>query len=109
MDAVLPLYDRVTDPLLLVRRITIGANHVIRESAAQSSAPPEQLDMFCDYETQCRYREREEVVLNREKRRQKVILEIKKKYGKNAILKGTNLEEGATAVVRNRQIGGHKA
>ena len=65
--------------------------------------------MFCDYESLCRSREREEAALDREKRRQKVILNIKKKYGKNAILKGTNLEEGATAMARNCQIGGHKA
>ena len=103
------LYDRITDPALLVRRITIGANHVIGEGVAQNNAPPEQLDMFCDYETLCHCREREEATLDRERRRQKVILEIKKKYGKNAILKGTNLEEGATATARNCQIGGHKA
>ena len=109
MDAILSLYDRITDPALLVRRITMGANHVIGESVAQSNAPPEQLDMFRDYETLCRCREREEAALEREKRRQKVILDIKKKYGKNAILKGTNLEEGATAMARNCQIGGHKA
>ena len=108
-EAVLLLYDRITDPALLVRRITMGANHVIGEGVAQENATPEQLDMFCDYETLCRCREREEATLDREKRRQKVILDIKKKYGKNAILKGTNLEEGATAMARNCQIGGHKA
>ena len=108
-DAVLSLYDRITDPALLVRRITLGANHVIGESAAESNAYPEQLDMFCDYETLCSQREQEEAVLDREKRRQKVVLEIKKKYGKNAILKGTNLEEGAAARARNCQIGGHRA
>ena len=109
MDALLPLYDRITDPMLLVRRVTLGANHVIDERMAQSNESAEQLDMFCDYETLCRCRDREEAALDREKRRQKVILEIKKKYGKNAILKGTNLEECATAMERNCQIGGHKA
>ena len=67
------------------------------------------MDLFCDYEALRKEREQEEIMLEREKRRQKVILDIKKKCGKNAILKGMNLEEGATTIDRNRQIGGHKA
>ena len=108
-DAVLALYDRITDPGLLIRRVTLGANRVINEHEAQKNTIPEQLDLFCDYEALNKQREQEEVLLEREKRRQKVILDIKKKYGKNAILKGMNLEEGATTMDRNRQIGGHKA
>ena len=108
-DAVLALYDRITAPGLLIRRVTLGANRVINEHEAQKNTIPEQLDLFCDYEALNKQREQEEVLLEREKRRQKVILDIKKKYGKNAILKGMNLEEGATTMDRNRQIGGHKA
>ena len=103
------LYDRITDPGLLIRRVSLGANRVINEQNAKIDAVPEQMDLFCDYEALRKEREQEEIMLEREKRRQKVILDIKKKYGKNAILKGMNLEEGATTIDRNRQIGGHKA
>lgn len=108
IDAVLDLYDRITDQTLLVRRVTLGANHVLDESEIQRDEMCEQLDLFCDYDALRKEQERENLLLEREKRRQKVILDIKKKYGKNAILKGTNLEEGATARDRNRQIGGHR-
>ena len=108
-DAVMALYDRITDPGLLIRRVTLGANRVINEQDTKIDAVPEQMDLFCDYEALRKEREQEEIMLEREKRRQKVILDIKKKYGKNAILKGMNLEEGATTIDRNRQIGGHKA
>ena len=69
----------------------------------------EQLDFFTDHEEVEKQREQEKIVLEREKRRQQAILGIKKKYGKNAIIKGMNLQEGATAMERNKQVGGHKA
>ena len=69
----------------------------------------EQLDLFTDYEAQRKKQEEEEAALNREKRMQEAMLSIKKKFGKNAVLKGMNLQEGATARNRNEQIGGHKA
>ena len=108
-DAVLALYDRITDPGLLIRRVSLGANRVINEQDAKIDTVPEQMDLFCDYEALNKQHEQEEALLEREKRRQRVILDIKKRYGKNAILKGMNLEEGATTIDRNRQIGGHKA
>ena len=108
MEEVLALYDRITDPSLLVRRVTLGANHVLDESLSKRDEAFEQVDLFCDYEVLRKQREQEQFVLERERRRQQVILDIKKKYGKNAILKGTSLEEGATARDRNRQIGGHR-
>ena len=108
MEEVLALYDRITDPSLLVRRVTLGANHVLDESLSQRDESFEQIDLFCDYDTLRKQREQEKFMLERERRRQQVILDIKKKYGKNAILKGTSLEEGATARDRNRQIGGHR-
>lgn len=103
------LYDRIVDKDLLVRRITITANHVVDESKIVKKEEFSQLDLFTDYEQQKKEQEKEEADLEREKNMQKALLDIKKKYGKNAILKGMNLEEGATAKQRNEQIGGHKA
>lgn len=91
MDAILELYDRIVSPELSVRRITLGANHLVEEGY-------EQLDLFTDPETR-----------TKERKLQEAMLHIKKKYGKNAILKGIDLEEGATTRQRNAQIGGHKA
>ena len=108
-EAVMGLYDRITDPALLVRRITIGANRLIREEMIPGDNSLEQMDLFSDLDAQARQREEEDTALAREKRRQKAVLHIKKRFGKNAIVKGMNLEEGATAMDRNRQIGGHKA
>ncbi len=105
MKSVMELFDRIADENLLVRRINLTANRVTSEAAIQETKSPEQLSLFTDYEAQ----KQEEAELEREKRLQKTALEIRKRYGKNAILKGINLEEGATTVDRNRQIGGHKA
>ena len=99
------LFDRIVDKDLLIRRMNITANHVIRESDAPPLPDSQQMSMFIDYKQQAEEEESQE----REKRRQKAVLTIKKKFGKNAILKGMNFEEGATAKDRNAQIGGHKA
>ena len=109
LDAVTALYDRIVDQNLLIRRVNITANHVVDEAAVQKALSLEQLDLFTDYAAAQTKKEAEEAELAREKRMQKAMLEIKKKHGKNAILKGMNLEEGATTIDRNRQIGGHKA
>ena len=104
------LFDQITDPALLVRRMYVVANHVRREEDVEKKEEEfEQLDLFTDYEALLKERKEKREELEREKRRQKAVLEIKKKYGKNAILKGMNLEEGATAMERNAQVGGHKA
>ena len=105
VDAVMELYDRIVDPKLLVRRINLTAARVRAEQIESQSQTFEQLDLFSDLQQQ----EEENAALEREKRRQQALLHIKKKYGKNAIVKGMNLEEGATAMDRNKQIGGHKA
>ena len=102
-DAVLALYDRITDPSLLVRRVNLVAGRVLPE--AQAPREEGQMDLFTDWEA----KEKEEAELQREKRRQQAVLTIRKKYGKNAILKGMNYQEGATTKDRNAQIGGHKA
>ena len=107
--ARLNLFDRIVDPKLLVRRITITANRVIDEKAAQRKDEYQQLDLFTDYKAEEVRQREEQTELEREKRMQKAMLDIKHKFGKNAILKGMNLQEGATAKDRNSQIGGHKA
>lgn len=109
LEAVMDLYERIVDKNLLVRRVTIAANHVTEERTAIQPVTYEQLDLFTDYEAVLKQREEEEKALEREKRIQHALLDIKKKYGKNAVLKGMNLEEGAMTVERNKQIGGHKA
>lgn len=109
MEAVMELYDRIADKNLLVRRINITANHVVDESCVTKKESFEQLDLFTDYSALQKQREQEEAALQREKKMQHAMLDIKKKFGKNAILKGSNLEEGATSIERNKQIGGHKA
>jgi len=109
LDAVIELYERIVDKNLLVRRVNITANHVVNEVAVQKTDNFEQLDLFTDYAAAQAKKEHEEAGLAREKRMQKAVIEIKKKYGKNAIIKGMNLEEGATTLDRNNQIGGHKA
>ena len=108
-EAVMALFDRIVDPDLLVRRINVVAANIRPESAAFREEGLQQLDLFSDYDAQQKRREEEDAALEREKRRQKAVIQIKKKYGKNAIIKGMNLEDGATAMDRNRQIGGHKA
>ncbi|MDO5591030.1 MAG: DNA methylase [Lachnospiraceae bacterium] len=109
MEAMLGLYDRITDPTLLVRRITITANHIAPESLVKEQAQYEQMTLFDFSEEGENQRKQEKEEAEREKKVQKAILNIKKRYGKNAIVKGMNLQEGATAMERNRQIGGHKA
>lgn len=108
-DAVMELFDRIIDRKLLARRITIAANHVVSEDSVPKEEGFEQLELFTDYNAVQQHRAEEEKELQKEKQLQLAVLDIKKKYGKNAILKGMNLVEGATAVDRNGQIGGHKA
>ena len=108
-DAVAALYDRIINPRLLVRRISLSANRIVPASSVKEQEIYEQLDLFTDYAALRKEQEEEKRILEREQKMQKAMLEIKKKYGKNAILKGISLEEGATARERNRQIGGHKA
>jgi len=109
MDAVTELFERIVDKNLLVRRVNIAANNVVDERTVQKADNFEQLDLFTDYVAAQAKKEEEKAELEREKKMQKAMLEIKKKYGKNAVLKGMNLEEGATTLDRNKQIGGHKA
>ena len=93
----------------MVRRIYVTANHVMSESEMYARPEFVQLDLLTDHESEEREREKEKSELEREKRVQQAMIDIKKKFGKNAVIKGMNLREGATGRDRNRQIGGHKA
>ena len=109
VSAALELFDRITNKNLLVRRIYLTANRVTDENSVPDKQGMEQLDLFTDYDALQKRQAEEDAALEREKKMQKVMLSIKKRFGKNAILKGMNLEEGATTISRNGQIGGHKA
>ena len=107
--AVLDVYDRVVNKDLLIRRLNITVNHVVDETSVNSKKMPEQLNLFTDYEALREKERKEQAALDKERRVQEAQLAIKQRYGKNAILKGLNFEDGATAKERNEQIGGHKA
>ena len=104
VEAVIELFDRIADPGLLIRRVNLAANNIVDEKTV-AERNYQQLDLFKDLAVQ----EREEEELERERKVQEAALAIRKKYGKNALLKGLNLEKGATTIERNQQIGGHKA
>ena len=104
IEAAMELYKRIVNDKLLVRKINITANNVINESTIKEEQAYEQIDVFVDYEELNRKREKE----REEREIQRAMIDIKSKYGKNAIIKGMNLQEGGTTIERNRQIGGHK-
>jgi len=108
-EAVCQLFDRITNPLLLIRRLTLSAEHVIHEEDSKNSEKATQLDLFTDYETLRKQQKQAKASLDKERRLQEARLAIRQRFGKNAILRGLNFEEGATAKERNQQIGGHKA
>ena len=109
MKAMEELFDRIINRDLLVRRINIVAARVVPESEVSDKQTFEQLDLFTDYGALEKKKEQEKKEQEKEKKLQQAVLDIKKKYGKNAVLKGMNFEEGATTRERNGQIGGHKA
>lgn len=109
IDAASGLFERITDKKLLIRRLYLTANRVKGEESVPEDTGGEQLDIFTDYTKEEEKREAEARELARERKKQEAMLDIKRRHGKNAILKGMNLEEGATAQDRNQQIGGHKA
>ena len=108
-EAVTGLYDRIVDRDLLVRRITITAGRVVDERNIETKEVFEQMDLFTDYASREKADREEARRRKRERRMQEAVLDIRKRFGKNAVLRGMNLEEGATARDRNQQIGGHKA
>jgi DNA polymerase V len=110
MAAVVELFDKIVDKNLLTRRMSVTACNVLPEGEVdEADKACEQLDMFSDYEQLEKQNKEQEEQLKKEKSVQHTLIKIKNKYGKNAIVKGMNLEEGATTIDRNGQIGGHKA
>lgn len=108
-EAVLALYDKIVDRNLTVRRVTIAACNLIFENDAVDKRKFEQMDLLTDYEMLNAERENRDKELKRERKIQEAMIDIKQRFGKNAIIKGKNLQEGATSIERNGQIGGHKA
>ena len=108
-EAVMGLFDGIVHPKLLVRRITIGANRVVGEGAVTPKAPAGQLDLFTDWQAQEAQSQAEEAVLRKERSIQEALVHLRNRFGRNAVLKGMSLQEGATARQRNEQIGGHRA
>lgn len=108
-DATISLYRRIVNPNLLVRRLTLTVNHVISEFMVGKKAIPIQLDLFNDYKALEQERKNEQAGFDKERRLMEATLDLKKRFGKNALLKGSSFEEGATQRERNNQIGGHKA
>ncbi|MBR0306596.1 MAG: DNA methylase, partial [Lachnospiraceae bacterium] len=104
-QAFMDLYDRIVPKDLLIRRLNLVANHIVPDTG---QFPCDQLNLFTDYLALQEKQEAEQKSLEKERKMQQAMIDIKKKFGKNAILKGMNLEEGATMKERNRQIGGHR-
>ena len=109
LDLASSLFDRIADPSLLVRRLTLTAGRVLTEKEAESLRTYEQLDLFTDYKAQSLRQSRENARQKRERSLQNALLAIREKYGRNAVVRGMSLQEGATARDRNQQIGGHRA
>ena len=110
VEATRNIFDRIADETLLMRRFTVAVGNLLTaDEVKEKESRPEQLDLFTDTEAQDRARAEENAALEREKRRQEALLNIRDKYGKNAVVRGLNLMDGATAIERNSQIGGHKA
>ena len=109
VEGVTQLFEEIANPNLLARRVSIAANNIVLESEICQKDTFEQMDLFTDYEKLQKIKAREKTEFEKEKREQKAVLTIRKKYGKNAILRGLNFKEGSTGRDRNRQIGGHRA
>ena len=105
MDATMKLYERIINKNLIVRRINITVNNVISVRNAENKKTFEQIDLFTDYHK----KEKEQQEEKKERNLQKAVIDIKNKYGKNAIIKGMNLQDVGTTIDRNNQVGGHKA
>ena len=117
IEKMLELFDRIVNPVLLIRRMYVVANHIMPEAEirAQEAEAFTQMNLFdlmsADAGSGQAKEDAEEAEDHRtkERRLQEAILDVKDRYGKNALMKGMNLQEGATAMERNRKIGGHRA
>ncbi len=108
-DLVLKEFEKNAHKELLFRRLNVSANHIIDEGCVESCDKYHQIDFFTDYSSEKKKQEKKMIALDKEKRIQQATISIKKRFGKNALIKGANLQEGATQIDRNNQIGGHKA
>lgn len=111
IDAVCEIYDSVVDKNLTVRRFNVVVARLLTVQEArqkESDSVPEQMSFFRDYEAEKRAKQEEDAALEKERRMQEALIVLRDKYGKNAVVKGLNMQEGATAMDRNNQIGGHK-
>lgn len=108
---VTELFERIVNPILLIRRLTLSVNRLLPEDIAKQKQNRQevQLDLFTDYDALERQQHAEEEEFAKERRRQEAVIKLRKQFGKNAILKGLNYADGATQRKRNQQIGGHKA
>ncbi len=107
-EEVMKLFKRIVNPILLTRRINVSACNLVSEEYKENKPSFSQLDLFTNYEEASKKKEQDKLDEINERKIQKTLLNIKKKYGKNAILKGMNYIEGATAKDRNEEVGGHK-
>ena len=108
-EAALSIFDKAVNEILLIRNINLTMEHVAKKNAAGKQQEAVQLDLFTDYEAVEKARKAEEEFLKKEEKLQQTLLKLKDQFGKNAVLKGINFEEGATGRERNKQIGGHKS
>ena len=108
MDTMMTLFDRIVDKDLMIRRVNITACNLIPEDEIPEEAP-EQLNLFVNYEAMEREKSERNAAEERERRIQRVTLQIQERFGKNSLLKGMNLLDGGTTRERNEQIGGHRA
>ncbi|MBR2067653.1 MAG: DNA methylase [Solobacterium sp.] len=107
-QALVQLYDHLVEPSRLIRRINLSANHVLPAYLAKEKKYVQQMDLFSNEEISNESEEKKRKAMRKDEAAQKAILNIKNKYGKNSVIKGTSLEEGATGLARNKQIGGHR-
>ena len=105
---MLTLFDRIVNKDLLVKRINMCLCDVVDSNLVKDKPRYEQIDLFTDYSLLEEKKKKESILEEEENKLGHVLIDIKNKYGKNAILKGMNLEEGATTSLRNNQIGGHR-
>ena len=104
MEAAYAIYRRIVDPALTIRRVVIAAGRLIRAEEAEDASFG-QMDLFTDY----RRAEEERAAMKKETQMQKAAVELQKRFGKNAVVKGMNLLPGGKTIERNGQVGGHKA
>ena len=111
IEAVCEIYDRLVDRNLYVRRFNVVVCRLLTVQEAQEkedNAPPEQMSLFRDYAAENKAKQAEDAELEKERKMQEALLQIRDRYGKNSVVKGLNLRDGATAIERNNQVGGHR-